>query len=220
MRPEILRLAETRRGLKHGSPQRWRPSRKFTRFLSKTGSRIIDLGAGYGWSTLALADAYPSAVVVGVDIDEPSILRARTNARARGMDDRVSFERADAAGWHFTDSADAVFIFEALHDMPFPVRVLESIRRMVKPDGVVVVMDEAVADAFDPPGDDLERLMYGYSLFICLPDSLSTPSSAGTGTLMRQATLEQYAMEAGFSAVERLPIADFSVFRFYRLLVG
>ncbi|WP_425862262.1 class I SAM-dependent methyltransferase [Arthrobacter sp. TWP1-1] len=185
--------------------------------LARPGARILDLGAGYGWSTLALAKAYPGAVVVGIDIDEPSILRAREHASELGMSAQVSFQHADAAGWQAPASADGVFIFEALHDMPFPIRVLESIRTMVRPDGVVVVMDEAVADAFDPPGDELERLMYAYSLLICLPDSLSTPGSVGTGTVMRQSTLERYALDAGFSRVAKLPIEDFSVFRFYRL---
>ncbi|MEO6531284.1 MAG: class I SAM-dependent methyltransferase [Specibacter sp.] len=185
--------------------------------LARPGARIMDLGAGFGWSTLALADAYPDAEVVGVDIDEPSIRRARENAGARGTSERVSFALADAGDLAAPGSCDAVFIFEALHDMPFPVRVLSAIRRIVKPDGVVVVMDEAVADTFAPGGDEVERLMYGYSLLVCLPDSLSTPGSVGTGTPMRQATLEGYAAQAGFSRVERLSIEDFSVFRFYRL---
>ena len=202
--------------------------------LSRQGARITDLGAGFGWSTLALANAYPGAAVVGIDIDEPSIEQARKNARRRGLEGRATFRLADAADADAdadADSAvaadaadagapgsqDAVFIFEALHDMPFPVQVLAAVRAMVKSDGVVVVMDEAVADAFGPAGDELERLMYAYSLFICLPDSLSIPGSAGTGTVMRQSVLERYAAGAGYSAVERLPIEGFSAFRFYRL---
>ncbi len=190
--------------------------------LSRQGAHITDLGAGCGWSTLALANAYPGAAVVGIDIDGPSIEEARSNARRSGLEGRATFRIADAADPGAADavapgSQDAVFIFEALHDMPFPVQVLASVRAMVKPDGVVVVMDEAVADAFGPDGDELERLMYAYSLFICLPDSLSTPGSAGTGTVMRQPVLERYAAEAGFPSVERLPIEGFSDFRFYRL---
>lgn len=188
--------------------------------LSRQGARITDLGAGFGWSTLALANAYPGAAVVGIDIDEPSIEQARKNARRRGLEGRATFrlaDAADAADAGAPGSQDAVFIFEALHDMPFPVQVLAAVRAMVKSDGVVVVMDEAVADAFGPAGDELERLMYAYSLFICLPDSLSIPGSAGTGTVMRQSVLERYAAGAGYSAVERLPIEGFSAFRFYRL---
>ncbi len=184
--------------------------------LSRADAKITDLGAGCGWSTLALARAYPGATVTGIDIDAASVEQATANARQCGLAGRVSFHVADAAHSEGADQ-DAVFIFEALHDMPFPVQVLAAVRHMVKPDGVVVVMDEAVADTFAPEGDVLERLMYAYSLFICLPDSLATPGSAGTGTVMRQPLVEQYAQLAGFSRVERLPIADFSVFRFYRL---
>ncbi|AIY00943.1 hypothetical protein ART_1344 [Arthrobacter sp. PAMC 25486] len=191
--------------------------REIHEVLSRQGAHITDLGAGCGWSTLALANAYPGAAVVGIDLDGPSIEQARQNARRSGLEGRATFRHANAADAEAPDSQDAVFIFEALHDMPFPVQVLTAVRDMVKPDGVVVVMDEAVADAFGPDGDGLERLMYAYSLFICLPDSLSTPESAGTGTVMRQSVLEGYAAGAGYSAVERLPIEGFSAFRFYRL---
>jgi hypothetical protein len=110
-----------------------------------------------------------------------------------------------------------VLIFEALHDMPDPVGVLASIKRAVRPDGVVVVMDEAVAETFSPPGDEVERVMYGYSLLVCLPDSMSTPDSIATGTVMRRSALERYAQDAGFSSVSVLPIEGFAAFRFYLL---
>jgi hypothetical protein len=41
--------------------------------------------------------------------------------------------------------------------------------------------------------------------------------SAGTGTVMRPATLRRYATEAGFSGIETLPI-DNELWRFYRLV--
>jgi hypothetical protein len=45
--------------------------------------------------------------------------------------------------------------------------------RVLRPDGVVVVMDEAVGQE-PAPGDDVERPMYGLSLLVCLPDSKRT----------------------------------------------
>jgi hypothetical protein len=77
-------------------------------------------------------------------------------------------------------------------------------------------MDEAVADDFAPDGDDVERIMYGFSLFVCLPDGLSSPPSVGTGTVMRPSTLQGYGQAAGFDAFEILPIEDFGFWRFYR----
>ena len=189
--------------------------------LSRPEARIADVGCGHGWSTLALARAYPSAKVEGFDIDAPSIDAARAHAEGVAS---VSFtlldgERLDQGR---EGTFDAAFVFEALHDMPDPVAVLTAVRRSLRPDGVLVVMDEAVADVFAPsgdgaPGDDIERIMYGYSLFICLPDSMSTPGSVATGTVMRQPTLERYARGAGFSRVEVLPVEGFAAFRFSAL---
>jgi hypothetical protein len=78
-------------------------------------------------------------------------------------------------------------------------------------------MDEAVGDAFTPNADELERLMYGFSLLICLPDSMSEQPSAATGTVMRPGVLRRYAQEAGFAGMDVLPIRDFGFWRFYRL---
>jgi hypothetical protein len=101
--------------------------------------------------------------------------------------------------------------------MQQPVGVLAAMRSAVKADGLVMVMDEAVAHDFTAPGDDLERIMYGFSLLVCLPDGMSSQPSVGTGTVMRPSILEGYARDAGFSGLEVLPIEEFSFFRFYRL---
>ena len=77
-------------------------------------------------------------------------------------------------------------------------------------------MDERVADEFTAPGDDVERLMYGYSVLLCLPACMAESPSAATGTAMRPDTMRRYAAEAGFVRTEVLDI-DHPFFRFYRL---
>ena len=52
-------------------------------------------------------------------------------------------------------------------------------------------MDEKVAERFTAPGDEIERLMFGYSLFCASPTGSRTPSAA-TGTVMRPDTLRRY----------------------------
>jgi SAM-dependent methyltransferase len=188
--------------------------------LSRPGARVVDVGCGFGWSTLALARAFPTAELHGVDLDRPSVEAARVAAAQRGLEERVVFHLSDAAELRTAEPFDAAFAFECLHDMPRPVAVLEAVRESMRPDGVVVVMDEAVAEEFQAPADDVDRIMYGYSLFVCLPDSLSSWPSAATGTVMRPATVRRYAREAGFAGVEVLPVDDFGLFRFYRLLLG
>ena len=65
-------------------------------------------------------------------------------------------------------------------------------------------------------GNDVEWMMYGWSILHCLPVGMTDENAVGTGTVMRTDTLRQYAKEAGFSKVEVLPIEHF-FFRFYRL---
>lgn len=182
--------------------------------LSRPGVRILDVGCGGGWSSIALKRAYPRSVVSGIDVDAASVELARGNAAGAGVD--VDFRRGDAADLD-QSAHDVAFAFECVHDMPRPVDVLTAVRQTLTPDGFLVVMDEAVADAFAPDGDETERIMYGFSLLICLPDGLSSKPSAATGTVMRPATLASYAHEAGFEHLEVLPIEDFGFWRFYRL---
>lgn len=100
--------------------------------------------------------------------------------------------------------------------MSRPVEVLRSMRGLAAEDGTVLVVDERVAESFVAPGDELERLMYCYSVLCCLPVGRSEAPSAATGTVMRPDTLRRYADEAGFAQVEVLPI-EHQTFRFYRL---
>lgn len=77
-------------------------------------------------------------------------------------------------------------------------------------------MDEAIGDAFGDRTDEVERLMYGFSLFVCLPDGMSHEGSVGTGTVMRPSKLKEYAQAAGFSNISVLPIEN-DLWRFYEL---
>ena len=180
------------------------------------GARTADVGCGGGWSSIALAEAYPNVTIDGFDLDEPAVERARRNAEERGVADRVRFHAMDPAEADHGDGYDLVTAFECIHDMPQPVPVLRAMRSMAGENGAVIVMDEAVQPSFVAPGDDLERLMYGFSTLVCLPDGMSHPGSVGTGTVMRPSIFEGYAKEAGFDRVEILPI-DAGFWRLYRL---
>jgi 2-polyprenyl-3-methyl-5-hydroxy-6-metoxy-1,4-benzoquinol methylase/phage tail protein X len=180
-----------------------------------SGGRIADVGCGVGWSSIGIALAHPGVTVDGYDVDAPSIEAARVNAAEAGVADRVRFHTDDAAD--ADGRYDLVTAFECIHDMPDPVTVLAAMRRLAHPDGVVLVMDENVAETFTAPGDDVEQLMYGWSITCCLADGLAHEGSVGTGTVMRPDTLRRYATDAGFTSVDVLPVQD-DFFRFYRLV--
>ncbi|MEX2274119.1 MAG: class I SAM-dependent methyltransferase [Actinomycetota bacterium] len=183
----------------------------------RNGGRVADIGCGFGWSAIGLARVFPEIAVDGYDLDTPSIEAARVNASEAGVADRVTFHDRDAGDPSLSGTYDLAIACECVHDMPDPVSVLASMRRLVGDDGTVVVVDEGVAEDFGAVGDPIERVMYGFSTLVCLPDGLASEGSVGTGTVMRPATLEGYARQGGFNGIEILPI-EHDVFRFYRLV--
>lgn len=185
--------------------------------LKAQGGRIADVACGYGWSSVALASAYPDATVDAIDVDGLSVDRARANVGEAHLAERVRVRLADAATDDLGGPYDLVTIFEAVHDMPRPVEVLSNIRKSLAPGGAVLVMDENVADEFgEGVGNPVERFMYTASLLCCLPAGMAEQPSAATGTVMRPSTMTRYAEEAGFSKTIQLPIED-GFHKYYRL---
>jgi len=193
----------------------WLPSIPDVHERLQAGGRVADLACGTGWSSIAIARAYPDAAVHGYDSDPASIAEARATAAVEGLDRRVRFEVADVAELGEGDF-DLVLVIEALHDMSRPVDALAAMRRLAGDGGAMVVVDERAAEAFTAPGDDVERMLYGWSILHCLPVGMAEQPSAATGTAMRPDTLRRYAAEAGLADVEVLPIEN-DFWRFYRL---
>lgn len=179
-------------------------------------ARIADIGCGAGWSSIGMALAYPNVRVDGFDLDAASVALARQNVEAYGLSERVQIHCRDAGDLDLVGQYDLVTAFEAVHDMSDPVSVLGSMRYLTNATGSVLVVDERVGDAFTPEGNDVEWMMYGWSVLHCLPVGMLEHPAVGTGTVMRADTLRGYAVSAGFSDVEILPIDNFFL-RYYRL---
>ena len=180
-------------------------------------ARVADLACGAGWSSIAMAQAYPLVEVDGFDLDPDVITAARHNARQAGVAGRVSFAVSDASGPGMTDRYDLVTIFEGLHDMSRPADALRAARGMAGQSGSVIIADELVAEEFTAPATELERYHYGWSVVSCLPSAMGDPCTSATGAVMRPATLRHFAQQAGFASAEVLPI-ETETWRFYRLV--
>lgn len=168
------------------------------------GGAIADLGCGVGWASIAMAAQIPGARVTGWDSDPASIEAARRNAAGAGVD--VRFELANAAAMAEEGPFDLVTILEALHDMANPVEVLRAAAEVLGDGGAVLIADEKVADQFTAPGDELERMMYGWSITHCLPASMSERPSAGLGTVLRAPVVKELGRAAGYGTVETLDV--------------
>jgi ubiquinone/menaquinone biosynthesis C-methylase UbiE len=179
-------------------------------------ARVADVACGLGRSSIAIARGYPQVTVDGIDLDEASIARARELLPGSGVEDRVTFHHVNAADPGFSGRYDLVTVFEALHDMSYPVEVLRTLRGLLAEGGSVIVGDERTAERFSLDAGPVERLYYGFSVLHCLPVGMVGEDPAGTGTVMRESTVRAYARQAGFAEFEVLPIEN-DFWRFYRL---
>jgi 2-polyprenyl-3-methyl-5-hydroxy-6-metoxy-1,4-benzoquinol methylase len=179
-------------------------------------ARVADVACGLGRSSIAIARGYPKVAVDGIDLDRASIDRAQRLLPGSGVEDRVAFHCRDAADPELSGRYDLVTIFEALHDMSYPVDVLRAARGLLAAGGSLVVADERTADRFALDAGDVERLYYGFSVLHCLPVGMVGENAAGTGTVIREDTVRGYASEAGFTDCQIAPIEN-EFWRFYLL---
>ncbi len=186
------------------------------RLLADPPARVADVACGQGRSSIELARAYPKVQVDGIDSDGASIEFGRRNLEGSGVEDRVTFHDRDAADPGLAGRYDLVTIFEALHDMSYPVEVLRAARNLLAEGGVVFIGDERTEDSFTAPASEVERLFYGFSVFHCLPVGMVGEGAVGTGTVIRADTVKGYAEAAGFTSCEVLPIEN-DFWRFYLL---
>jgi SAM-dependent methyltransferase len=100
-------------------------------------ARWVETACGPGLIARAMAPRVGS--VVGIDLTEAMIEKARADAAEV---ENVSFEVGDATALPFEDdSFDGAITRFSLHHIPGPIRVLEEMRRVVRPGGYVVVSD-------------------------------------------------------------------------------
>ena len=98
------------------------------------GKRVLDAGCGVGYGSAFLGEAASS--VVGVDVSGEAI----DYARARYGGGNVEFAVGDLQRLERGDAEfDAVVAFEVIEHLPQPERFVAEARRVLKPDGVLVV---------------------------------------------------------------------------------
>lgn len=72
------------------------------------GGRILDIGTGCGIVALMMAQRFPEAKVVGIDIDEASILEARDNVSASPFASRIEMQMEDVRQFVATEPFDCI----------------------------------------------------------------------------------------------------------------
>jgi ubiquinone/menaquinone biosynthesis C-methylase UbiE len=120
------------------------PNSAFVDRLVELGARgrMLDLGCGPGHMPLLVAERIADAQVIGLDAAETMLALARQKLAATNFADRVTFCRGDAKDLSFDDASfDVVFSNTVLHHIPDPLPFLSECRRVLRPEGVLVIRD-------------------------------------------------------------------------------
>jgi SAM-dependent methyltransferase len=105
-------------------------------------ARVLDLGCSAGGTTTALAQQFPEAEVIGIDVSAPMLRYA--HLRAIGQEADVHFQQMSAEQLDYPDDHfDAVLAMLLFHEVPVPAgeRILDEIYRVLRPGGVLTVID-------------------------------------------------------------------------------
>eukprot|EP00052_Salpingoeca_macrocollata_P016248 m.130466 g.130466 ORF g.130466 m.130466 type:complete len:364 (+) comp19982_c0_seq1:23-1114(+) len=168
--------------------------------------RVLDIGCSAGTAVLLLAQAFPQAEFVGVDLDAGSIAQATRAAAAQALSN-VRFVQCD-----LTMPADQLLqllpgtfhwitAFDVIHDLTRPLDVLRAVHRMLHPDGAFSMVDiKAKSDVRDNVAHPFAPFLYTVSMMHCLAVGLRD-GGRGLGMMWGEETATALLQEAGFSRV-------------------
>ena len=113
--------------------------------------RILDLGCTVGHSTLPYVDAFPDAVVHGIDVAAPMLRYA--HARAESLGKAVHFSQQNAEATCFPDEHFELIVSHILvHETSHAAirRIMRECYRLLVPGGVVVHVETPPYRALPP----------------------------------------------------------------------
>ena len=109
----------------------------------KKQARVLDICSGTGSVVLSFAERYPDALAIGYDFSVGMLHKAKEKDRSN----KVILVNGDAACLSFVaDCFDIVCCSHALYELKGQVRTeaLLEMKRVVKPDGQVLIMEHEV----------------------------------------------------------------------------
>ncbi|MGH3744833.1 MAG: class I SAM-dependent methyltransferase, partial [Mycobacteriales bacterium] len=160
----------------------------------RTGEVVLDAGCGTGWLAAGLRRARPDVTVIGSDLSAGMLSRART-AGGRPLVQADSTVLPLAAG-----SVDVLVCRGVLHHLPDVAAALREWRRVLRPDGAVVLSSEPTP-AVEAHGAVLVRALLALLRKPLTPeeDFWEVASMAANLHVFTVAEIERLARDTGFA---------------------
>ncbi|MGB3813437.1 MAG: class I SAM-dependent methyltransferase [Shinella sp.] len=122
--------------------------------IDLAGRDVLDFGCGAGGITLHIARTYRPAEIVGYDVEQPVIDRARAAAAVQGFSSIARFVSGSPGRLPFGDGEfDVVFSKDAMIHVPDKEALFEELFRVLKPGGVLAASDWLIGHDGEPSAD-------------------------------------------------------------------
>jgi ubiquinone/menaquinone biosynthesis C-methylase UbiE len=152
--------------------------------------RILDVGTTMGHNAVPLAQAFPDAEVVGVDVGAPVLRYGLARAKTMGVDN-MRFVQADATDLSkFEDeSFDLIFSAMFLHEISFSAmrKIFKENHRLLKKGGLVIHLEQP---GYNEEVAVVDQAMRDWHAFYNNEPFMST---------LKDVDVYQYYEDAGFS---------------------
>ena len=146
--------------------------------LLRSEVRILDTACGSGEGLVRLAEAYPTATIVGADGDAFSLERARARLALAGLADRIELVHTPLEELDRVGEFDLVVNNISMHECRDIDRVTERVRRALAPGGWFVISDFPFPDDDEGLRTVPGRVMSGIQFFEAQLDDQLLPVAA------------------------------------------
>lgn len=151
--------------------------------------RILDIGAGLGHNVLPIAQAFPDAEVVAVDVGAPMLRYGLARAKTMGVDN-VTFVQGDVSDLSdiADESFDMIHSCMFLHETSYASmpKIFAETHRLLKPGGIVFHVEQPQYSKDMPL---FEQAMRDWDAFY---------NNEPFWTKMHEINLDDWMVEAGF----------------------
>jgi ubiquinone/menaquinone biosynthesis C-methylase UbiE len=110
--------------------------------LDPLAVKILDLGTGTARIPILMCQQRPQYLITGIDLARSMLIIAHRNIEAAKLTQRIKLERVDSKRMPYPDLEFDMLISNSLiHHLPDPLSCFREIKRLVKPDGAILIRD-------------------------------------------------------------------------------